>query len=235
MVIIGYTNYMDNTDIKIIGLGNKARHGKDTLGDLIKEKLEGSVIMHFADPLKEEVSQITSQPLIFRKYYNGKTFYYLRDHISTYITKTSEEMPLLHSIFEKRQINEYWYMAEKDSLILQVWGTDFRRQQNPSYWVNKIEREIINLSFSKNEKVKYVFLPDTRFINEYEFIKSKNGIYVKVMRFNDDGSIFIDPSRDPTHQSEIGLDHVEADLVVKAKSGDLKSLESAVDDVIALL
>ena len=164
---------MDEKNIILIGLGNKGRHGKDTLAELLKAELEGSMIIHFADPLKEEVSQQLSQPLIFKKYYNGKTFYYLRDHINTYITKTSEEMPLLHSVFEKRQINEYWFMDEKDPEILQVWGTNFRRQQNPSYWINKIERQILNFEFNKKTDVKYVLIPDTRFLNEYDFVKAK--------------------------------------------------------------
>jgi hypothetical protein len=221
--------------IKLIGFGNKGRHGKDTLADLLKVKLEGSVVMHFADPLKEEVSYVGVQPLIFRKFYNGKIFYYLRDHVNTYITKTAEDMPLLHKIFTERQINEYWHMAEKDPEILQVWGTDFRRMQNPQYWVQKIERMIINMEFSKTDQTEYILLPDTRFVNEHEFIKSKEGIYIKVLRLNEDGSTFIDPRRSPTHPSETELDHVDADLVIKAKSGDLKKLENSVEEILELL
>ena len=221
-------------NIKIIGLGNKARHGKDTLASILKEKLEGSVVMHFADPLKEEVAQKLAQPLIFKKHANGKDYYYLRDHVNTYIMKTAEQMPYLHSIFEKRSIQEYWYMEEKDSEILQVWGTNFRRQQNPSYWVNKIDRQILNLEFSKDE-TKYILLPDTRFLNEFDFIKSKDGLYIKVVRIDEDGSIFLDTKRDPNHPSETELDHVDADLTFEAKSGDLKALEKAADEVLTYL
>lgn len=223
-----------NENVKIIGLGNKARHGKDTLASILKDKLEGAVVVHFADPLKEEVSQKLEQPLIFKRHSNGKNFYYLRDHINTYVMQTAEQMPYLHSIFEKRCINEYWYMDEKDSEILQVWGTNFRRQQDPSYWVNKIERIILNLQ-ATDVAMKYVLLPDARFINEYDFIKSNNGIYIKVVRISDDGELFIDPQRSPNHPSETELDHVDADLKFEAKSGDLKALEKAADEVLTYL
>lgn len=207
----------------IIGLGHKGRHGKDTFGSFLHTAIPDSKIIHFADPLKDEVSQQTTQPLIFRRYYNGKIHYFFRDHVSTYVIKSSDAVPFIHNIFEKRQINEYGYMAEKDPEILQFWGTNFRRAQDPDYWVNKLIRIILN------SPEKYIIIPDVRFYNEYNYIKEKHGIYIDVKRFNSDGTLYLDPNRDPNHQSEVELDDAEADFVIKADSGDMDTLEQSVE------
>lgn len=224
-------------DITLIAIGHRARHGKDYLAQVFNEKFKGGAfVTHWADPLKEEISNKEREhPLIYsKKDINGKTWYGLLnkksinvdDVIYYYDLLPEERVPYLHKIFLERKINEYWGMDEKDSVMLQFWGTDYRRMMyDPNYWVTKTFN-IIKKEILRNSELKYVLIPDTRFINEVDSVKTLNGHYIKVVRLNEDGSEFRDSSRDPDHPSEKELENYEADLTFYAKSGELKKFEA---------
>jgi hypothetical protein len=190
---------------QIIGIGHKARQGKDTLAGMIKEMTTDEChIIHWADALYVEVSNKNSSvPLVFRK---GSRFYFVDgSHALT------AEYPGLEKIFNERGIESYQGMAEKDSPMLQFWGTNFRRKQDPNYWVNKVLQRIETLN-------GLIIIPDTRFQNEHTAIRANKGLYIEVQRFNGDGSRFISRDRDPNHPSEIDLDDIEANFTIGANS-----------------
>jgi len=63
--------------------------------------------------------------------------------------------------------------------LLQVWGTDFRRQFfGNDYWINKMD-EIIKKS---TEFFDVMFITDLRFKNEADFVKDAGGYVVRVER-----------------------------------------------------
>lgn len=65
-------------------------------------------------------------------------------------------------------------------LILQGWGTDFRREMDgKNYWINKLGAKILAL-----EKVDMVIVPDVRFLNEAQFITDAGGIMIGVTRMD---------------------------------------------------
>ncbi len=111
-------------------------------------------------------------------------------------------------------------MDDKDSKMLQFWGTNFRRASDDNYWVNIIQKQIESF----NGKYRKIYIPDVRFKNELTFIKDSGGIYIEVMRIHSDGERWLDDSRDPNHPSEIDLDNAEFDISVLAHDGDLESL-----------
>lgn len=212
----------------IIALGNKARNGKDSVATfataLLGEQGIDSVVIRWSDALYKEVKNAKrEQPLIVKETtMNGTMFYLLDTNADQYKVYRVEELPQLAMIFQERKINEYWGMDEKDSPILQVWGTDFRRRFfGEDYWVIKALHEI--LDYRHNKKV--IIIPDTRFINEYEAVKRLKGKYVNVVRLNEDGSRYIDPSRSSTHKSETELDETDPDFTIIAKSGEMESLK----------
>ena len=49
--------------------------------------------------------------------------------------------------------------------------------------------------------------------------------YVKVVRYNADDTPYYDPDRDPNHPSEIDLEGVEPDYLIRAHSGEMDVLE----------
>jgi hypothetical protein len=58
--------------------------------------------------------------------------------------------------------------------LLQWWGTDFRRQQDPDYWVNW------GLGVAESTLSNIVFFTDTRFENEVDAIIRRGGIIINV-------------------------------------------------------
>ena len=228
--------------IFIISIGSKARQGKDTTANFIKElrSTHEVHILHWADSLYDEVRNLDRQWPLIKKIIIGNSVYYTLLHTPysrNYMLYKAEEIPGIHTLMKERKIDEYWGMDDKDAPILQLWGTEFRRQKfDELYWVNKTYNKVLQIINDFNTKNTnsnlYICIPDTRFKNEYNNIKYQRltstkwkGIFIRVVRLNDDGTQYIDPSRDPNHPSEAELDDTLADFTLEAKSGDLETLK----------
>lgn len=156
---------------KIIGLGHKARHGKDTVAGCLLKRLPGSRVFSFADDLKALARALG--------------------------------------------------MTEKNGPFLQKLG-EAMRTLDVDYWVKRLALRI------DESNAPYVMIPDVRFPNELEWVHARGGIAVKVERFEWDGTLYVDPSRDPLHYSETALDGCTAwDEQVTAVSGNLWVLDAA--------
>lgn len=218
---------------------------KIVLPILLHKKRQNVITYHFADPLKEEVMNKDRKiPLIYREKsrWSDQYWYSVWSHDNEYRTLVESSLPFLHKIFEDRQIQEYWGMngngcdEHKDSLMLQFWGTNWRRQRFGSdYWINKVDNYFMEnfyrkaLTFNDNA---YFLLPDTRFRNEVDWINrwgdrdnDLSSYYVKVVRYNADDTPYYDPDRDPNHPSEIDLEGIEPDYLIQAHSGEMNVLE----------
>jgi hypothetical protein len=93
--------------------------------------------------------------------------------------------------------------ANKDNfrLILQGWGTDFRRKlHGEDYWIQKWLSKVAKWP----DDVDNILVPDVRFANEYDVIKELNGTIIYVIR---DDVITGD-----LHQSEIGCMTFKSDI-----------------------
>ena len=108
--------------------------------------------------------------------------------------------------------------------ILQKVGTEsFRDVISPTIWTDFISRYIKSLP----EQVKYVLIPDTRFINECEFVKENDGLLFKV----------VNPRVKPIeggHISEADLDF-PMDATVINNGGLIELRESVSEILIPLL
>lgn len=91
-------------------------------------------------------------------------------------------------------------MTKKDGNFLQKVGTDIVRQVDVDHWVKALYWTI------DEQRPTFALIADVRFKNEAALVKQMGGILVKVTRYNDDGSMFVDPSRSATHPSETELD-----------------------------
>lgn len=227
--------------IKLIGIGNKARNGKDSLANYLSEKLPNTVIIHWADSLYEEVTNADRAiPLITRKAIevfniNGDTTktiyrYCLYTKGAGVEIVTDRDAPELHKIFEDRKINQYDGMDEKDPEMLQWWGTGYKRRYNKNYWTDRVADKIAKLEATNKDAI--VLIPDTRFKNEYDYLVQNNHTYIRVIRNNEDGTRYIAKDRDPNHPSEIDIDDVDAHYELIAKSGEMDKIEEFADFII---
>lgn len=75
-------------------------------------------------------------------------------------------------------LNDIERNKENFRLILQGWGTDFRRSlHGKNYWIHIVEQTIASLP-----KDTVVIIPDVRFNNELEFVLNNGGMLIKVVR-----------------------------------------------------
>jgi len=177
--------------MKLIGISGKKRSGKDTVALMIQDYLKRTKSPYtykrigFADALYIEVAKAIC-PLA------GTDWCVCKDKVA--------------------------YMKEhKDNfrLILQGWGTDYRRLLcRDSYWIEQWLGEVALLS---NDTL--VVVPDVRFRNEYDCIIKVNGVVWRVDREVCDTT--------DRHPSEIELDGLTPTI---NNNGTLADLQKQVEE-----
>lgn len=167
--------------MKVVCISGKARSGKDTTAQILKEQLESEgnavLIIHYADYLK----------FICKNYFgwNG-----LKDEVGRH--------------------------------MLQYVGTDVVRAMDENFWVNKVI-ELLKL-FGHN--YDYVLIPDARFPNEIESMKSEFQTFsIRVYR---NGLNMSDETKN--HESETALDNYVFDYKIE-NFGSKEDLFNAIIDV----
>jgi len=175
----------------IIGLAGKAQSGKDEFARVAVEEF-GAERIAFADALKEEVAAFLDkhnvcwehrhlwgdgkdkEAILRMSHYDRPK----RGVLSKFLTAYGEYS------------HGYYYFTSRS--LLQFWGTEYRRNQDPDYWVHRVADKTTDPS-------KLYVISDCRFENEVTYICSKNGKIVEIIR----------PSRmdisNPTHASERGF------------------------------
>lgn len=121
------------------------------------------------------------------------SLYYTDVYVYNFADELKKEVSIAtqHSV---EYINEH-----KDSfrLILQGWGTDFRRKKDENYWVKKW-MEGVNV-ISNSHPASVIVAADVRFLNEVSAIKQLGG---QIWRVERDGNFSND-----IHLSEVELDN----------------------------
>lgn len=154
-------------DSVVIGFGFRARSGKDTaVAEIVKQRSSQFDVRRyaFADELKREVNQaVDAFPA------GQRDISFLWD----------DNYHLVREDGEWVQLNQYpWVKYEEDTdmtdplcpygkqrNLLQWWGTEFRRNVNPDYWVTKLAKRL------EKEKPEIACITDMRFPNEMEWVK----------------------------------------------------------------
>ncbi len=168
----------------IIGLGYKARQGKNYVANYMQEYNPQVQIYAFADELK----------------------LYCKEH--------HNELEPQWQLAHQTKAHPAW---KADAIygctpILQWYGTDVARKENPNVWVQALDKRL------SREAPEIAVVTDVRFENEAKYIKEKGGYLVQVIRRNADGTQFVDSGRDPNHISETALDAYGGfDFIIEAK------------------
>jgi hypothetical protein len=184
----------------VIGITGKIGAGKDTIANYLVRQHHFRVV-RFSDPLKQEVLDTIPRTLrqIFRKLHDGAE-------------PSTEDL---------RQM--LWH--DKPPIVrelLQEWGTELRRAEDPDYWVVKWTKA--TSGFLK-EGVSVV-APDMRFNNEMAAVTKFESAYtIRVIR---PGTVV------GTHRSEVELDGVRVTKEFD-NSGSLLALYSDVEDFLTTI
>jgi hypothetical protein len=184
----------------IIGIHGKARHGKDTCASyLVSER--NFMKYSFADPIKKGASELFGIPL--EHFYNS----------------------------EKTKIDPYWGVSPVTLLIslgtewaqfdihehIKKYGTNEIPTWNRHIWVKRFVKWLQETQYENDQNV---VIPDVRFIHEVHALNDLKAKLIKVVRLNDDGSVFAEESNSrTTHSSENDLNHYAYwDKVIEARS-----------------
>jgi hypothetical protein len=171
----------------ILGFGHRARSGKDTVAAMIKEDRGNALltsqekypqlydirVYSFAAELKREVNEnaMKSGGMI-KLFYPG-----LYDEMGGFLQENGNILPLPAWVQYDPDppMDDPLCPYGKQRTLLQWWGTEYRRNVNPDYWVNKVAKRIAD------EKPEIALITDVRFFNEVSFCR-KYGSVVKVDR-----------------------------------------------------
>lgn len=164
----------------IVGLSGRIGSGKDVAAQVLVREF-GFTILRFSDELKMEVFTRLRRTL-------GAHLY------TSYPMKWDQ-------LDDEGRDREIWALLteRKDAVtraLLQEYGTDVRRADDPEYWVQKWRNRLVGLRYSG---VEYVVVPDVRFVNEVQAIQAEGGVLVRIERPGNPGL----PS---AHSSETELD-----------------------------
>lgn len=192
----------------VIGFGYRARHGKDTAVATLIERYQTVYNIRsysFAGTLKAEVYDKLLKPMD-PAWYSAPFNYLKLPHPTGEVTERAAKVQ--------------WINDHKEDLgrVLQWYGTEYVRAKDPFHWVRSVRSQIVE------EMPQVALISDVRFKNEFLWVKSLPGFMVKVVRLNEDGSLWLDPTRDPNHPSEVDLDGVRFDFEITCKSGAVDEL-----------
>ena len=101
--------------------------------------------------------------------------------------------------------------------LMQNYGTDVRRKENPRYWAGQWEQALC-------PELNTV-ADDVRFLNEAEAVKREGGIIIRLER---DGV-----TTGGDHASETEQLQIVPDYTIKTKDGDIEDLHRQLDDIIS--
>lgn len=183
----------------IYGLTGKKRSGKSESARFIMNKM-GAVHVNFKDQLIAEIKRnfptmLTELVKLLEKVdYDGQ-------HPLTQDTIFDIKQPVVRA-------------------LLQNYGTEVRRNDDPDYWVDqwwKQAKMIINIDHS------HIVTDDVRFLNEAQAVRDLGGVIIKIVRI---GQVSTD-----THQSEIEMDMIEPDYTLNVAEGDIADLHKKLDKI----
>jgi hypothetical protein len=194
----------------IIGLGHQAQHGKDTFAQTIYDAYRGVLdirLASFADPLRAEVTQAAYDIWEEIAYPKG-------------LFNPQEALRMLcyrHGVpFDPEAPVDQDYPWGKQRKLYQWWGTEFRRAQDPDYWVNQAEDHILQ---AEADGADTIIFRDMRFHNEFDLIGRLGGSRVKISRMGWESNV-------PQHISETELKDRVFDLHLGVADGQLDLLKA---------
>jgi hypothetical protein len=209
----------------ILAISGRIGSGKDTVG----------LIIQYLDWFKAANSQGLSTNMSFEEWVNLKTAGYPFNHkhweIKKYAGKLKEIACILTGCtleqledqeFKKLQIGSDWGMTYRE--LLQKLGTEaMRNGLHENVWVNALYADYTNQNW---------IITDMRFPNEFDAVKSRNGITIRIQRFKQiSENIRVHHGIGVPHPSETALDDHNFDYVID-NNGSMSDLITKVREIL---
>jgi hypothetical protein len=211
----------------ILGFAGKAATGKTTAAKHLAPLLDREcIIVPMAMVLRDEVEAFLRAigadefvPLVYGCQDDKIQVFYVDEQ------KAVAQCPRWsHFISEHQEIQD---CSGQTSVtvrrILQWWGTEYRRAEDPDYWTKAWGRKIEQLDLDH----LHVLVDDVRFSNELNVVKEHNGLIVKIERPGFDGA--------NNHASETSLDEYDDWDQVLLNDGTLDDFEAKVEQLVGPL
>ncbi|SEA56823.1 hypothetical protein SAMN05660420_02496 [Desulfuromusa kysingii] len=210
----------------IIGFAGKAASGKTTAAKYLKELDANIVILPMAVVLRQEVEGFIRQvgaednvPLIYGDQDDKVRVFYVDTQKALKLCPLWTGFVTLNADIQDRP----GQTAVTVRRILQWWGTEYRRAQDPDYWTKAWAQKLQEYDLTQTP----IIVDDVRFVNELEMIKKQGGIFIKIERPGFDGA--------NNHSSENSLDHYDNWNLVIANDGRLEDFLRQVEKQIVPL
>mgnify|MGYP001394887594 CR=1 FL=1 len=204
----------------IIGFAGKAASGKTTAANFLKGILPGeTLVIPMAMVLRDEVEAFLRQagadehvPLVYGSQ---------EDKVRVFHVETRRALAACQQwgefVAENREIQDRTGMtAVTVRRLLQWWGTEYRREQDPDYWTKAWGRKVEQYDLPR----VHILVDDVRFINEVAVIRAHGGRLVKIERPGFNGA--------NDHSSETSLDAYRAWDAVVRNDGSLEQLSDRI-------
>lgn len=206
------------SDKIILAFSGKARSGKDSAAKTIiseRGSLYKIATISFADALRQEVNSACDYLVSIG---TAKSKWVWNKWQPKRLTPQQSALSLLCKTagvtYDLNAVTEPNYPHSKQRSLLQWWGTEFRRAEDPNYWVNKW-RDAVAAS-----DADVILTTDLRFPNELEMVKSVGGTTIKFDRIGYVGL----PEEAAAHVSENALNDAKFDHNCTVNDGDLDTL-----------
>lgn len=206
--------------MQIIGLGTKARQGKDVLAEQLRNEY-GFTILHFADALKDECRQIFNWSASNKNILAHEAICNAHPNFLWEAPLVTNGHPVALKYNERKGCLSFFNFEEEqqfftdDNTLLQFWA-ECQRYFDPEYWIKATFKKMFLLNSQPPHPHKFV-ISDLRYRNEKEWIEVLGGRCFRVIRRNPDGTQYIDPERNRYHPSETDLDHVKMDEILSSE------------------
>ena len=197
----------------IIGFAGKAASGKTTAAKYLQNCLAGeTMIIPMATVLREEVENFLRQvgaaahiPLVYGCQEDKVRIFHLDSSRALAVcSQWPQFMAEHHAIQDSPEMT-----AVTVRRLLQWWGTEYRRAQDPDYWTKAWGHKVEQFDLSRI----HVMVDDVRFMNELNVIRAHGGLIVKVERPGFLGA--------NNHSSETSLDRFTAWDAIIVNDGTL--------------
>lgn len=222
----------------LVAVTGKIATGKDTVGKSLMEKLGRTDFLHtaFAAALKEEVNVAIEALRHVQAVGGGKTTA-LEELISRFpdipVEWLARVRDALWDELHEGKILDSYSRTVGVRKTLQWWGTDIRRAQKDSYWVDRLLDQVVPAL----EADTSVLVTDVRFPNEADALLDIGGFVIRLdvsreiqaaRLFQRDG-VELTPDKE-NHKSEISLD--DYDKFTLRVNNDYLTIDQAVAYII---